>query len=41
VALIATVHVGLTYIAAMRTEEAALEAVGGEYAAYRAGQAAP
>jgi protein-S-isoprenylcysteine O-methyltransferase Ste14 len=42
VALIATVYVGLTYVAAMRTEEAALEArFGGEYAAYRAGQAAP
>ncbi len=42
VALIAVIYVALTYVAAMRTEEAALEArFGGEYAAYRAGQAAP
>src|SRR5437868_9274998 len=40
--LIAVGYVTLTYVAAMRTEEAALEArFGGEYAAYRAGQAAP
>jgi hypothetical protein len=42
VALIATVYVSITYLAAMRTEEAALEArFGGEYAAYRAGLAPP
>jgi len=42
VALVAIVYVGVTYVAAMRTEEAALDArFGGEYAAYRAGQAAP
>jgi hypothetical protein len=42
VALMGIVYVAVTYVAAMRTEEAALEArFGGEYAAYRAGQAAP
>jgi protein-S-isoprenylcysteine O-methyltransferase Ste14 len=42
VAVVVIIYLGATLVAAMRTEEAALNArFGGEYAAYREGRAAP